>query len=500
MNSAIVAPLATASLALVSLSLSYREAKPAALIVEKATGYTLLALATWFLYAYQLIDVVSALLGIFFAALAIPISVYTHKYVELAKYEKSLGVLIDAFMFVLISTYIAPTLLLLIVFWTTAEVLGYAVIRKGEEHSIEGPLTSARGFILVSTLTYELTVFTLIALSILVASALAGIGLLNQAFHQVVTPVNLPLLFLPLVLLGFLTKAAIVPLHFWLPSAHSNAPSPGSSILSGIMSLLGFYGLYRILNMLSIGEYRSIVVYALVVLGAATVLYGGSQALMQRDVKKMLAYSTIATNGYILLVFAIYVYTQSTLAFWAFILSVVMHASYKTTLFCEAGLVESVFGTRYIHNLRGLVKFLPLSTSGGLLAVLSLLGAPGTIGFSSKVISIVATIELLNINTLLAIAILISIVAYIAFSALVALNYVRIYTGHSKLTEVLEAKKPSMHSQAPVLALGTTNVASNLVVFTSPEPVLSLVLGSMSTIAVLLAYTAYMYFKRVSER
>lgn len=453
--------LVTLTLSIVSLvflDISHRVKRLAISLALKTAGFSGFALVAYLLYMLNYVDFVSLVLGASFAALSLLISLFTMGYATSLGYGKSLGFFMDFFLAFITLAYIAPTLALFAIAWTISEVLGYIVIRKGEEHSIEGSLTSARGFILTSTLTYELSVFTLIAVSMIVVSTQVGLLLLTTPFTNITHVTTIPPFLLPLILVGFITKAANVPLHFWLPSAHSSAPSPGSAALSGLMVSLGYYGLYRVLEMVSIEGFREPFAYFLLALGIMTVLYGGAQALNQRDVKKLLAYSTIATNGYVSILFAMYVFDPNELSRWTLLLGIIMHAAYKTTLFCEAGLIESTYGTRYVHGVRGIVKVLEISSIGGLLSVFSLLGTPGTLGFASKLLSVLTAVTMFGGDYVFAVAAILGLVVYMAVSALIALRYARIYFGSPTVKIFDNITSPPKTHQIPVLLMGVANI------------------------------------------
>lgn len=495
---AILVLLIVSIISLVILNLSHRTKKIGVSVTLKLAGFSGIGLLAFLAHLFNYIDLVSLVLGVCFATLSLLISLYTISYAASLGYGKSLESFMDMFLASITLTYIAPTLAIFAIAWTISEVLGYIVIRVGEEHSIEGSLTSSRGFILTSTLTYELSVFTLVSVSMIVVSTHVGLSLLITPFTSVKYPVTIPPFFLPLILLGFITKAANVPLHFWLPSAHSSAPSPGSAALSGLMVSLGYYGLYRVLEMVSINEYRELLAYLFLALGMLTVLYGGAQAINQRDVKRLLAYSTIATNGYVSLLFAMYALNPSELTNWTLVLGIVMHATYKATMFCEAGLIEAVYGTRYIHGIRGIVRVLGLSTVGGLLAVFSLLGTPGTLGFASKILSVITAVSLFEFNSVFALVTIAGLVVYMTLSALIALRYARIYFGTTKTRIFNDIISPPKTSQLPVLLLGVMNIAL-IVPFI---PLIGLGTRIILAITVLFAlaslHVVYSYFKAVS--
>ena len=188
-----------------------------------------------------------------------------------------------------------------------------------------------------------------------------------------------------LFLLGCFIKAGAVPLHIWLPDAHPAAPSPVSAFLSGVMIKIGAYGIIRfifpILNFdlpaTKIGELLSSLIMSV---GIASMLIGVFLALLQTDVKRLLAYHSISQMGYILL--GIGLGTKLGLAGGLYYL--VNHAMFKGLLFLCMGAVAYSTGTRKLDNLGGLWKRMPITTFTCIIATLAISGIPPFNGFASK--------------------------------------------------------------------------------------------------------------------
>lgn len=461
-------------------------------VLTKVASFFFLSALIVLLYLTNSIDDFSLALGLSFAPISLLISIYTVPYMERNKYPAQLEIAMDFFLLSIILAYVAPSFILMVIAWTIGEILGYMLIRLGEEHSIEGSLTSSRGFIFTSTLTYEISVFTLITLSIIFTTTSIGLSELMKPFTYKAGIAMIPVIMIPPLVVGFVTKTANIPLHFWLPSAHSSAPSPASATLSGLMVSLGYYGLYRLVNLIDIQAYREHITWFFIVVGLLSTIYGGSQALSERDVKKVLAYSTIATNGFVSIVFGLYTLQPSSLNMWLLAISILMHATYKTTLFCEAGLIEIVYGTRYIHGVRGFIRFASISSVGGIAAVLSLLGVPGTIGFIAKLLAIYSSINASNLDLYVTVFSLLSILSYIVVSALIGLKYVRVY--YSDLTSKVEVlvPNPGRNVQTPVLILGLFNVLFSFIVFATGTHIYSYLVALITPLPIFVTYMAYM--------
>ncbi len=454
-------------------------------LLLKVSSTIPLAIGVYGLYANGTLDIFGAVLAVSTIVSGSIISLYGYDYFRINNYSASVSTLLDLLILSLTTTYASFNILALAAFWTISEVLAYALIKEGEEHSYEGSLTSSKGFIFTSTLTFEVTVFTMIITSVLlVAGAMSFQNLLKSFTDLATVKTMVPVYLIPLLIAGFVTKAATVPLHFWLPSAHSAAPSPASALLSGVMTPLGFLGLYRVVNLIDFGEYESIIAFYLIVTGIFSIIYGGLQATWQRDGKKMLAYATISTNGFISLIFALYLLYPSEYVHLALLTSIVMHTAYKTTLFAEIGLVEHAYGSRYIHGLHGVSALMPLSSIGGLLAVFTMLGVPGTIGFTSKFLSVYAILyQGLDLAKTI---ILIGIAFYIATTISISINYFKIYLRKGK--GVLQ---PVHHvdtkPQVAILALGTLNVLYNFTVLVSGFTTIALIVSFTMIVPILIA-------------
>ena len=184
-------------------------------------------------------------------------------------------------------------------------------------------------------------------------------------------------LVLVLVLLGAFTKSAQFPFHFWLPRAMA-APTPVSAYLhSATMVKLGVFLLARLWPVLSGTEPWFWLVGGS---GAITLLLGGFAAMFQRDLKALLAYSTISHLGLITLLLGL----NSPLAAVAAVFHVMNHATFKASLFMAAGIIDHETGTRDIGKLSGLIRLMPITGTLAIIASASMAGVPLLNGFLSK--------------------------------------------------------------------------------------------------------------------
>ncbi len=196
-----------------------------------------------------------------------------------------------------------------------------------------------------------------------------------------VVAVSASLAALALVTLGLGVKSAYAGLHLWLPYAHAEAPTPVSALLSPLLIGLGGYALVRA----GLGFFRQAwstsVEAALFLWAVATMLYGGFLVLTQRDVKRLLAYSSVSQMGYMLLGIAVANREGVTGA----VLHYTSHALGKAILFGTAGVFIALLETRSLDDLGGLAGRLPRTASIALLGFALLAGLPPTLGLWSEV-------------------------------------------------------------------------------------------------------------------
>lgn len=192
-----------------------------------------------------------------------------------------------------------------------------------------------------------------------------------------------------LAIIGFGAKAGLLPLHAWLPGAHANAPSHISALLSGVMLKTGIYGILRITGLLP--EAATWWGVLLLVLGAATALYGIASAVTQADYKRLLACSSIENLGIITMAVGLAVLGRATgqvelalLAGVAAILHTWHHAVFKGLLFCGAGAVLHATHTRRMDRLGGLLVRMPRAGGLWIIGCATAAGLPGLAGFASE--------------------------------------------------------------------------------------------------------------------
>jgi multicomponent Na+:H+ antiporter subunit D len=202
---------------------------------------------------------------------------------------------------------------------------------------------------------------------------------------------------LALMTSGLMAKAALYPLHLWLPPAHAGAPAPASALLSGLVVKAPFFVIVRLWFDVMPGLAGLAAAQLLGGLAAAAVLFGSVVALRQARLKLLVAYSTVAQIGYLFLIFPLAAVVSSdrpwsATAWTGGLLQAVAHAVAKAAMFMAAGLVAEALGHDRIAELAGIGRALPITVFAFALAGMSLMGLPPSGGFVAKAMLLSAAV------------------------------------------------------------------------------------------------------------
>lgn len=267
--------------------------------------------------------------------------------------------------------------------YVTLEMVSLAAVALAAMGSLEAAL---RYFMiaLVGSLAYLLGVALLVA-----RYNTVDVTLLSQ----VAQPDLATMLALGLMTAGLLIKAALFPMHGWLPPAHAAAPAPASALLSAIAVKLGFVILLRLWFEAFPAVTGQPALHVLGGAGALAVIYGSVQAMRQQRLKALVAYSTVAQVGYLFLAFPLVAGAPDPSGAWAgMMMHAVAHMLAKASMFLAAGLMLKAAAGHRIGDLGGLAQAMPMTVTSFGLAAVSLMGLPPSGGFTGKFLLLNAAI------------------------------------------------------------------------------------------------------------
>lgn len=378
-------------------------------------------------------------------------TVYSYNYMEYDTRLTEYYTLLSALVVGMMGVAFAGDFFTLFIFWEMMGIASYALVSFRKD--LWGPIEAGFKYMVMGSVGSTVLFFG-------IALVYGITGTLN--FAQISTvihgqPMNLwYYLIFALFIIGFGVKTAIVPMHTWLPDAHPEAPSPVSAMLSGILIETGLYALTRVLFLLFEPSFFKLTI---AVFAALTMTLGNMMALRQDDVKRMLAYSSIAQVGYML----IGISTGLTYGLMGTLLHVLNHSLMKGLAFLSIGSVVYETGTRDINKLQGVGKMMPFTTLAVIVSFLGLGGVPGINGFISKFILF---------NAALGAGMLILAILGVLNSALSMAYYLRV------IIVLLsgEAEEGMTAKEAPTLMVGVTLVMAVLIIVLGlyPSPVVGI--------------------------
>jgi multicomponent Na+:H+ antiporter subunit A len=387
-------------------------------------------------------DGLSALMLLLITGVGTGVFIYAGGYLAGHPHQRRLYGALTAFMLAMIGCVTADDLFVLFLFWEMTSLTSFLLVgfnhhdqqsRKSAQQALlvtgSGGLAMFAGFVLLAQ------AFGTSSISVIIAAAPAA-----EATPALTAAVAL-------VLVGAFTKSAQVPFHFWLPNAMA-APTPVSAYLhSATMVKLGVYLVARLDPAFGAWPWWQ---WTLQAVGALTAGWAMVLALRERDLKRILAWSTVATLGTLVLLVGL-PGAGATAAVAALLLA---HALYKAPLFFVAGNVDHEAGTRIIDRLGNLRRAMPWTATAALLAGLSMAGIPLTFGFVAKdaIHSAKAAEELLPLVQ----------IGYAVFGAIAVavagVAAVRIFWSHRGMKELPKAHEAPLALVLPPLVLALVGV------------------------------------------
>lgn len=362
------------------------------------------------LYRLQLLDTlqlrVDAFSGLFLiliGAISAGIAIYSWGYMQrfAAVSVRLYNALSPLLLLSLLGIVTANDLALFLIAWEGMSILSYILtaLDTTNQRSANG------GFLMLAMSQVGTAAFLTAFLLVGGATHALGFDAMRAVSGSLVGPVR-DAAFL-LFFFGFGTKAGIIPLHIWLPPAYTAAPSNVSAVLAGIMVNMGIYGIVRFAVQL-LGPGPVWWGFVVVGIGSISALLGILYALMERDIKRFLAYSSVENVGIILVgVGASMVFTVSHLPFLAALallaamFHTLNHATSKTLLFLGAGAVShATGGQRNMDHLGGLIVRMPWTAVLVLIGSLSIAAVPPFNGFISEWLTLETLLQNFHIHVL----------------------------------------------------------------------------------------------------
>ena len=196
---------------------------------------------------------------------------------------------------------------------------------------------------------------------------------------------------------AFAVKLPMVPLHSWLPDAHTQAPTAGSVLLAGILLKTGAYGLIRIVLPLFPNATMEFAPIA-VTLGVLSIIYGALMAYSQTDFKRLVAYSSISHMGFVLLA----LFSWHEVALQGAILTIVAHGISSAALFSMAGMIQHRIHSRELLSMGGMWASAPKMATITLIFVMAGIGMPGMANFNGELFTLLGSYHVFPTHTIIA--------------------------------------------------------------------------------------------------
>jgi hydrogenase-4 component B len=391
--------------------------------------YTHSISGSWFMNFAFVVDKLSAFFILVISIAALAVSIYSIGYVREYFGKKNigyLGFLYNIFILSMIFVVTASNAVMFLIVWELMSIVSYFLVIF--EH--EKPENRKAGLIYI-VMTHIGTGF--IILSFLILAGGSGSFNFDSMSNVTLPPLLKDLAFL-FALIGFGTKAGIVPLHVWLPYAHPAAPGNVSALMSGVMIKTAIYMIIRV-SFDFLGASSVWWGMALLIIASASALLGVMYALMEHDMKRLLAYHSVENIGIILIGVSIAMIFISLghpeLAAFGLIAALyhtMNHAVFKSLLFMGAGSLIYSTHTKNIEEMGGLIKKMPWTALFFLIGSISISALPPFNGFVSEWLTFQAQLLSINLSdNITKIAILSSGAALALTSALAAACFVKAF-------------------------------------------------------------------------
>ncbi|WP_010251429.1 putative monovalent cation/H+ antiporter subunit A [Myroides injenensis] len=318
------------------------------------------------------IDGLSLLFGLLISGIGTLIFLYTSSYLKGHQYLDRFYCYLTLFMGAMLGVVMSDNLITLFIFWELTSISSFFLIGFNNEEE-----ESRKSALWALSIT-GLGGFFLLGFSVIINS-LVGTYSISEllTYSDVIKGSSFYIVAIVFLFVAAFTKSAQFPFHFWLPGA-MKAPTPVSAYLhSATMVKAGVYLIARFTPILGGEFYWN---NTLLIVGGITMIYGAFHCIFRKDMKGILAYSTISALGMLMFLLGI----GTALAIQAACVFIVVHALYKAALFLITGTIDHSLHTRDINVLGGLRTLMPWLAVSGIIAALSCAGIPLTFGFIGK--------------------------------------------------------------------------------------------------------------------
>lgn len=381
-------------------------------------------------FAFHVDQLSAFFLGVI-TLLSLSVSVYSFGYTTEFVGRRNvhlLAALYNLFLLSMVMVVTAANVILFLIVWELMSLTTYFLITYEHEDQ-----ASRRAGILYVVMTHIGTAF-LVVMFLLLASQMHSFNFVDFQNASAQLPVSLKTWIFLCAVIGFGTKSGIIPLHIWLPEAHPAAPSNVSALMSGVMIKTGIYGMVRVFfDFLGSGPaWWGILILTIAV---ASAVLGVLYALMEHDLKRLLAFHSIENIGIILMgIGAALLFvsfgnkTLAALALIAALYHVLNHATFKGLLFLGAGSVVHATHTKNIEELGGLIRKLPWTSFFFLIGSVAICALPPFNGFVSEWLTFQALLLGFNIPDLaVKLAMLLTVALLALTGALAAACFVKAF-------------------------------------------------------------------------
>lgn len=385
------------------------------------------------------VDGISASIAITSLILILAAAIFSINYMEGKKNLPVYYALLSLLSVGLVGVFITSNLLLFYFCWELMLVPAYFIVGGW------GYRESYRAAFKLFIFTHAGAVFVLLGIGAIYMTT--GYTDMFQAQTALAAHVETAKWILIALTAGFAVKMAIVPVHMWLPDAHSEAPATMSALLSGVIISAGAYAILRLsLGVVfpSVGAFAPDFLHAMTVFGVISAFFGALIALVENDIKRIIAYSSIAHMGYVLFGLSLFpsalargeiVALTAAVAITGTVLHIITHAVSKGLLFLSAGAVMHQTEERDVREMGGLAGKMPFTAVASIIAALSIAGTPPFAVFISEFLIFVGAFEVIQVDGFFLIPTALMLVATVLSLAYSLRFTSKVFLGQGKATE-----------------------------------------------------------------